>query len=132
MKRGLFLVLVLLATVACGRYYWTQPGRDISAFDDDSQACLTEVRAMKSPVDPTTLYRYCMMTRGWRRTQLAAPQPGAFRGPEREEEALGMRPVVQPVPDYDARREECRRRMRGLSLGPRYAYDEEFNRCMGY
>jgi hypothetical protein len=132
MKRGLFLVLVLLATVACGRYYWTQPGRDISAFDDDSQACLTEVRAMKSPVEPTTLYRYCMMTRGWRRTQLAAPQPGAFRGPEREEEALGMRPVVQPVPDYDARREECRRRMRGLSLGPRYAYDGEFNRCMGY
>lgn len=39
MKGGLFLVLVLLATAACGRYYWTQPGRGIFAFDADSQAC---------------------------------------------------------------------------------------------
>ena len=132
MKRGLFLVLVLLATAACGRYYWTQPGRDFVAFDADSQACLVEVRAMKSPVEPATLYRYCMMTRGWRRTQLAAPRPGAFRGPEREEEALGERPVVQPVPDYDARRQECLQRVRGLYLGPRYVYQEELNRCMGY
>ena len=71
-------------------------------------------RGLFPPVEPTTLYRYCMMTRGWRRTQLAAPEPNAFRGPEREEEALGMRPVVPPVPDYDARREECRQRVRGL------------------
>lgn len=132
MKRGLSLVLTLVAIVGCGRYYWMQSGRDLSAFEADSQACLAEVRAVNSPVEPTTIYRYCMMKRGWRRTRLAAPEPGAYRGPEREEEALGMRPVVQPDQNYDTRREECRRQIRGMYLGPRYAYDAEFNRCMGY
>jgi hypothetical protein len=126
------LVLAMLGTAGCGRYYWTQPGRDLGAFTTDSQACMDEVRAMKAPAEPATIYRYCMAKQGWRRTQLVEPQAGAYRGPEREEEVLGTRPVVQAEPGADAaRRTECQRRMRNITFGPRYVYDEEFNRCMG-
>jgi hypothetical protein len=130
---GLSLVLVVLGPTGCGRFYWTQPGRDFDAFTTDSQACLDEVRAMKTAAEPSAIYRYCMMKQGWRRTQLVEPQAGAYRGPERDAEVLGLRPVEQSGSSYDARRAECERRMRTRgNLGPRYAYTEEFNRCMGY
>jgi len=134
MNRPVFAVFVLslLALTGCGRYYWTQPGRGLTAFEADSQVCLEDIRAIKYPVEPARIYRVCMAKRGWQRAELAAPAFGAFRGAESEEEALGLRPIVQPdsAEIEAALRAACQERIRNLILRPRSAYAEAYNRCL--
>ena len=121
-------VALLAVLTGCGRYYWTQPGEGMSGFEVASQACIDDIRAIKYPVEPARIYRVCMSKRGWQRTQLAAPVYGFYRGAESEEEARGLRTIIQPDP-YQAQRDACQRRIT-LILRPRSAYADAFNQCM--
>jgi len=74
-----------LVFTGCGVYFWEAPGRDVTAFQSDSGACIKEA-TIKYDVASERIYRACMKARGWRRIQVVAPGDQQFRGPEGDDE----------------------------------------------
>ena len=81
-----FPPLVLVFVFAgCGVYFWEAPGRDVTAFQSDSGACIKEA-TIKYNVASERIYRACMKARGWQRAQVMSPSDQQFRGPEGDDE----------------------------------------------
>ena len=81
MNMARLLLIALLCLTGCGVFYWESPGRDVSAFKDDSGACIKDA-TIKYDVASERIYRACMKSRGWQRTQTGGPGDTQFRGPE--------------------------------------------------
>jgi hypothetical protein len=88
MRAVLFVLTVLLA--GCTKYYWESPGRDVIAFQADSEPCIQEaiekdranVAAGLESAGREKIYKRCMVNRGWKRTERAVGLDHQFRGPE--------------------------------------------------
>ena len=88
MKATLFVLAVLLT--GCTKYYWESPGRDVTAFQADSEPCIQEaiekdranVAAGLESAGREKIYKRCMVNRGWKRTETSVGLDHQFRGPE--------------------------------------------------
>jgi hypothetical protein len=105
MRNALFtsvLVLVLLsATTACSRYYWSKPDATAEQFTRDNQECLGQASSTLpagAAVEAVEqFYRACLNGRGYVRDKQIDPPPlGSYRGIESGEEfAAGARTAGQ-------------------------------------
>ena len=75
------LIVVALLSAACGVHYWQRPGAKLSEFQQDSQGCIDEARAVRVGFEPEQMYRACMRARGWVRVKPGVPEANQFRGP---------------------------------------------------
>jgi hypothetical protein len=103
-SRSLGLVIVLgLLLVGCGKHYWGKPGASADDFTRDSNECArSNAMYMSANKDygivHAELYRACLQSRGWTRTQHHDPPLGWFRGIESDEPVKFDQPPPQPPP----------------------------------
>ncbi len=87
-------LLLVVFIAGCTKYYWEAPGRDVTTFQADSGSCIQEaiekdrvnVAAGLASAGRETIYKRCMINKGWKRTETSVGLDHQFRGPEDDAE----------------------------------------------
>jgi hypothetical protein len=83
-RTALVAMIVLLALVGCGKYYWSKPGSTRDQFDADSRECAKQatISPAAAPSIEQSAYRSCLTARGYVREKLEIKREGSHRGVE--------------------------------------------------